>query len=317
MKETNLVSFIMISYNHASYLKDCMESVLNQTYENMEILYLDDASSDNSFEEAERYKERLQTKYKRVDFFQNRENQGIVKNLNSLIPLCQGEYVKILAADDFMLKNGIRDMVDCLNENSSLKMVYTNGVYGDENIHFADGILNKQLKQFYCETPPFGNDLFIRLYESDFIMAPAVMLRRDIYNEIGLYDEQFAAEDWDCFIRVALHGKIGYLNKCTVMYRYLSTSLSHSAAPKRRIGMKKNELLILEKYKDKVPGHGRDRMEKSYNEAVSDACHIANSEYMKFLRDYEKRNQLCMSRRNRAKLFLYRMGIFKLLGDKE
>lgn len=310
--DNNLVSFIIISYNHATFIDDCMQAVLEQTYPDMEILYMDDASNDHSYERAEIYRDKLQQKYGRVIFYENTENRGVVKNLNKLIPMCRGKYVKFLAADDFMLPGGIQDMVDYLVKNPKVEMVYTNGVYGDEKTHFQKDMSYGEMKKIYSQEPPSGEKLFEQLYERDFITAPAVMLRKSIYDKIGLYDENIAVEDWDCYIRVALCGEIGYLDKCTVLYRFLSTSFSHSADPQRRVVMKKNELLLLEKYKGHVRDNGRERIGRSYNEAISDAFHIGNKEYMGFLKRYREKNQVRITMRNRMKYILFRTGFFSL-----
>lgn len=312
--DNKLVSFIIISYNHEKFIDDCMQAVLNQTYNSMEILYMDDASEDHSYIIAERYKKELQNKFKRVEFYQNKDNQGVVRNLNTLIPKCKGDYIKFLAADDFMLSTGIEDMVECLEQHPEVAMVYTNGVCGDENTRYQVDIPYWRMERIYSELSPSGDQLFFQLYERDFISAPAVMLRRSTYTQIGLYDENMAVEDWDCYIRVALCGEIIYLDKCTVMYRILQTSLSHSASFKRRIAMKKSELLLLEKYKDYVPDGGKERIARSYNEAVSDACHIGNRDYMEFLKAYGKRNEIHLSARNHMKYLLYKCGGFRLLG---
>ena len=314
--DNNLVSFIIISYNHAAFIDDCMQAVLEQTYSDIEILYMDDASSDHSYKRAEKYQKKLQEKFDRVLFFENKENQGVVKNLNKLLPMCKGKYIKFLAADDFMLPNGIRDMVEYLEEHPEAAMVYTNGVYGDEQTHFQKNMPYDEMKKIYSQTPPSGENLFLKLYERDFITAPAVMLCKSTYDEIGMYDENIAVEDWDCCIRVSLYGQIGYLDKCTVLYRFLSTSFSHSADPHRRAVMKKNELLLLEKYKEYVGDNGKERIEKSYNEAVSDACHIGDKEYMVFLKEYREKNHVRVTMRNRMKYVLYRAGFIRLLEHK-
>lgn len=315
--ENNLVSFIIISYEHQDFIDDCLQAVLDQTYTNIEILYMDDASKDNSYARAERYKERLQDKYQRVLYFQNQKNQGVVRNLNKLIPQCRGEYIKILAADDFMLQTGIEHMVECLEQHPEADMVYTNGVYGDGSTRYKRDISCHKMKKIYEQCPPSGSNLFVQLYERDFISAPAVMLRRSVYNKIGLYDENIAVEDWDCYIRIALHGEIVYEDTCTVMYRILQTSLSHSVSFQKRILMKKSELLLLEKYKDCAGVSGRERIEKSYNEAISDACHIGDRDYMLFLKIYRKRNRIHTSMRNCMKYIFYTMGGFRWCGKSK
>lgn len=310
-EKKRLVSCFIISYRHKEFISDCFESILAQTYPNIEILYLDDASGDGTFEKACEYKERFLEKFSNVVFIENRINEGVVKNLNNLIRLSKGEYIKFLAADDFLLSDGIEKLVDFMDEYPQHDMVYSNGIKGNEDLHFP--IKNeKEYQYIYREIQPSGTTLFDLLYDKDFISAPGVMLRKKIYDEIGLYDERIGIEDWDCFLRIAVAGgSIGYCQGVTVMYRVLDNSLSHSSDLFRRINMKKSELMILEKYKDMAP-KSKEKMESSVNEALSDAFHISDNEYIAYLYSYARINKLKISIRNLFKHVLYKFKIVKL-----
>lgn len=311
MKDTPLVSLILISYKHKKYISDCMQSVLDQSYSNMEILYLDDASMDGTFEKASDYKERLLRKYERVEFIANSQNSGLVKNLNKLVKISQGKYVKFLAADDFMLSCGIEKLVDYMESHPEDDMVFSNGIVGDENTHYP--LINEDsYSSIYSSIPLSGNKLFDALYQEDFISAPSVMIRKNVYERVGLYDESIGIEDWDFFLRLAKEGSIGYLDAPTVMYRMLIDSLSHSAMPQRRINMKKSELQILEKNKD-FARNAKIRLKRSLNEALDDAFHIDDKDYLSYLYLFAKRNTVQISLGNKMKCILYQLGIIRLL----
>lgn len=310
MKGFPLVSLIIISYNQKEYIGDCMKSLLKLTYPNMELLYLDDCSPDGSFDEACRYEFQIRQKYERLFFIENKENQGLIRNLNWLVEKCKGKYIKFMAADDFLLEDSIAKMVDFMEEHAEHDMIYCNGIYGDKNIHFP--LNEKELPKLYDETQPSGVDLFERLYERDFIAAPTVMVKREVYERLGLYDPNLGIEDWDYFLRIAKQGSIGYLNDVTVMYRFVSDSLSHSDNTLRRINMQKSELVIREKYKE-FAKNSKWIMNKSFNDAYQDALHIDNAEYFEFLKIYMKRNQLKLTAKNVMRWMLYKLKIFKLL----
>lgn len=311
MQDTPLVSFIVISYKHEKYIADCLESILAQTYGNMEILYLDDASGDGTFDRACTYRQRFEEKYTRVEYICNADNQGIVKNLNRLLQICRGDYIKILAADDFMLCDGIEMLVALLEQHTEYDMVYSNGISGDENTRYPLNSVDRN-KLLYKGASPQGNDCFQLLYENDFIAAPGVMIRASTYRLIGPYDCDIGVEDWDYFLRIARVGTIGYLSSPTVMYRMLSSSVSHSSDPKRRINMKRSELKVLEKHKDNI-----DQAEKyigtSLNEALQDAFHIDDKDYMSYLFLYAERNKVKISYRNKMKYVLYKAGVIKFM----
>lgn len=311
MNRYPLVSLIIISYNQQKYIHDCMTSLMELTYPNIELLYLDDCSPDGSYETACGYRDDLKKKCADVRFIGNKENRGLITNLNRLVSESNGKYVKFMAADDFLTENAIELMVEFMENHTECDMLYTNGIYGNDSVHFPLECMDA-FDRLYHGAQPEGEGLLQELYQKDFIAAPTVMILRDVYNKLGLYDEQIGIEDWDYFLRIAEHGCIRYLDEITVMYRFTDNSLSHSASPVRRINMQKSTLLIREKYKDKVKD-SQKLIDISYNDAYQDAVHIGNEEYFGFLRDYAVRNHVRVSWKNRMRYLLYKMHVFKML----
>lgn len=312
MNNNPLVSLIIISYNQKPYIDDCMKGLLHLSYTNLEVLYLDDCSPDGTFEAACQYETELKQKYNQVQFIGNTTNQGLIKNLNRLIEQSNGKYVKFMSADDFLLENSIAQMVEFMENHAEHDMIYSNAVYGDCNTHFPLQ-MSEQLSTLYAGEQPCGAGLFKRLYEDDFIAAPTVMIKREVYDRLGLYDSNLGIEDWDYFLRIAGQGSIGYLDQITIMYRFTNDSLSHSDHPVKRMNMQKSGLLIREKYKDLVENSGQ-LIEKSFNDAYQDALHIDNKEYFDFLKEYAMRNHVEITNKNRMRYLLYRLKVFKLLG---
>lgn len=138
------------------------------------------------------------------------------------------------------------------------------------------------------------------------------MIRREVYERLGLYDTDIGIEDWKYFLRIAKQGSIGYLDASVVMYRHIDDSLSHSSNSKRGINMQKSGLLIREKYKD-IVYNGNEVIYQSFNNAYRDALHIDDREYFRFLRDYAKRNTIEISMWNRMRYILYKLGIFRMV----
>lgn len=315
MVDGPLVSFVLISYKHKDFIGDCIESILAQTYTNMEILFLDDASGDGTFQKAESYREKLEEKYDRVEFVENSQNHGLVKNLNRLVQMCKGKYVKFLAADDFMLLDGIEKMVEFMEKNPEHDMIYSNGISGNENRHFPpDNVVGSEL--LYQKEQQSGDNIFQFLYKGDFICAPTVMLRRTVYERIGLYDESIGVEDWDYFLRIAKSGSIGYLHEPTVMYRMLFSSMSHSSEAASRKNMKKSTLQILEKHK-KEAENADLFIGANLNDALQDAFHIDDREYIRWLYLYADRNGVKVSLKNRIKHIVYKLGIIRILDGRK
>lgn len=333
MQEQPLVSLLIISYNQKAYICDCMEGLLAQTYPNLEILYLDDCSPDQTFEVAIQYENMLKQKYGdgRIRFIENRENQGLIKNLNRLVAESTGDYVKFMSADDFMFADAVEKIVMCMEAHPEYDMLYTNGIYGDDSVHFPAESMRSiagmdkvhggcvvsdvpGLNRLYDGIQPSGSGrrLFEELYRKDFIAAPTVMVRKDVYERCGMYDDRIGIEDWDFYLKIAEKGCIGYLDEVTVMYRFTNDSLSHSDNPVRRMNMQKSMLLTREKYRDKVEG-SRKMISSSLNEAFQDAVYIGDEEYFRFLGEYAGRNCVRISGMNRIRYLLYKLHIFKIL----
>lgn len=311
MMDTPLVSLIVISYNHRDYIDDCMKSILGQSYENIEILYLDDASVDETFQKAGYYRKQLERKYERVEFIENSRNDGLVRNLNRLIRMSRGKYVKTIAADDFILSDGIEQMTEFMERYPEHDMMYANGMSGNETTHYPIDH-RKDYGLLYQTEQISGGDIFDRLYRNYSICAASIMIRKSVYDKVGLYDEELGVEDFDLSLRIARQGSIGYLHEPTVVYRMLTTSMSHSTDVRSRKNMKKSTLQILEKHKD-VVANADELLCTNLNDALRDAFHIDDKEYIRWLYKYADRNDVKISLRNKVKHLAYQLGMIEIL----
>ena len=106
------VSVIMSSFNSINTIEEAIESIMNQTYKNLELLIMDDCSEDGSFEKIDYYK----NKYKNIKVFRNKKNLGLTKSLNLLIKNSSGEYIARQDADDLSFKKRIEDQVKEMNK---------------------------------------------------------------------------------------------------------------------------------------------------------------------------------------------------------
>ncbi|HOP51196.1 MAG TPA: glycosyltransferase family 2 protein, partial [Ignavibacteriales bacterium] len=124
-----LVSIFIVSYNHAKFIEECVASVFEQTYKNIEVYVIDDASTDN----IDQIIENLKEKYK-FNYIKNIENKGLVKNLNKYLPLyAKGEFVCIVAADDKWTPDKFEKQVNFLNNNPDISACWANVYVIDEN----------------------------------------------------------------------------------------------------------------------------------------------------------------------------------------
>lgn len=293
MKKKPLVSIIISAYNHEKYIDDCILSIFNQTYSNIEVILFDDCSTDQTYRLAKMWEEKLRSKYSNVVISRNKNNLGLPKTLNQMLKISQGEYIKPMASDDFFFDQAIESMVAFLENNREYGLLFGNGVWGDSNTHYP---INNNYDTIYSSKPHWTENLFEELYKNDFISVPTVMIRSEVYSEVGGYDENLYFEDWDLFLRIAQKYRICFLNRILVMYRRVSNSMSNSSCLKNRMEMRRSELEIVTKYKSSVSNKvSKKKIYDLFNNTMREAFCMRSKEYISFAVFYAKKHQIRMS----------------------
>lgn len=253
-----LVSFLIPCYNHEKFAMDLFRSILNQSYDNYEVLVCDDCSKDNSVQVLKQAKELFEAENIRFELMINEANQGIVKNLNRMLKLAQGEFVKVIASDDVLETDYLVKMVELLDTNPQAKMGFCNCIKFDEAGHYPiqePHIIGKLLEPF----PDKGTYSFESIFKLNMVPAPSTIYRKAVLDEVGGYDEDIAIEDLEMLLRVLSRYPEGcaYTEEALVYYRINSTSISSARRNKgahRRIRfMYDNQLKTARKYRDSVP----------------------------------------------------------------
>jgi len=209
-KENTLVSIIIPNYNHARYLGDAIHSVLNQEYQNFEIIVVDDGSTDNSREVAGQFGEKIHYIYQ--------ENAGLSAARNTGIRAAEGSLIGVLDADDMYEPTFIGTLVAALDSNSGADGIYCGYQFVDRE--------NNLLPQ--VESRPVSSDkLFEALLDGNFFVPESVILYRYVYEDIGLFDEALrACEDWDVWLRVVKKYRILHTPEILTRHRILAGSMS-------------------------------------------------------------------------------------------
>lgn len=214
-----LVSVICLCYNHQNYVRDAIDSVLNQSYSNIELIVVDDASDDNSQIVIRDHLKDL----KDIKFLALKNNIGNCSAFNKGWHESSGKFVIDLAADDKLLPSRIKIGVERLQLKGES--------YG---VHFTDALLidrkgnqiGKHLtKDFFEEEVPEGI-LFIYLLEKYFINPVSMMYTQELLEYLGGYDESLSYEDFDLWIRSSKYFKYCYTSEVLVAKRLLSGSHS-------------------------------------------------------------------------------------------
>ncbi len=228
MEETSLISVIVPLYNYRKYIGYCIQSILNQTYKNFELIVVDDCSTDASYKEALKY----QKKDKRVKVIRLDSNCGYSAAKNEGIVISRGDYIVTLDADDMMTKNSLEIRLKAITKYD-VNFVYANAYF------VRDGI---SLKQCYA-TSGHRINKSLDLYN---IHAQSVMMKREIHIKYGLYDENLRSRSdremwWRLFGKTKKCKKnvsSYYIDKIVAYYRYHRYSMWRKRKRKPKLDQK-------------------------------------------------------------------------------
>lgn len=206
-----LVSVIIPTYNSASFVAQSVESVLQQTYENIEIIVVDDGSTDDTETVLAPYKDKIR--------YIKKTNGGPSAARNLGITEAKGEFIAFQDADDIWLPEKAALQVEHFQQNSHFGVVFTGSVRFNEN-----GLLDSNIRKGY--TVPTGM-VFDRLLTEHFVAMPSVMVRKSCLDEIGLFEETLIGnEDFNLYLRLARKYAFGFVNQVLVRIRIHKNNLS-------------------------------------------------------------------------------------------
>jgi glycosyltransferase involved in cell wall biosynthesis len=218
MQNFPLVSVICLSYNHEAYVVEALNSVINQTYPNIELLIADDYSTDHSVGKIQDWLKN----HPNVFFLANEKNFGNTKTFNQLAKKARGEFIIDLAADDILLPNCIEKQVNAFQNSNykNLGIVYGNLVEINENGNF--------IRNYYTEEdhPESGDIYKMVVGRTTKICSVSSMIKKSVLEKLGYYDENLAYEDLDLWIRTSREYEFEYIPEILANKRVLSHSLS-------------------------------------------------------------------------------------------
>ncbi|MEP2670408.1 MAG: glycosyltransferase [Cyclobacteriaceae bacterium] len=215
---TPLVSVICLCYNHAPFVKEALQSVIDQTYPAVELIVVDDASTDNSAEVIKDFFKRSS----QVKFLQLEKNIGNCAAFNKGFELSNGTYIIDLAADDVLLPNRVEEGLKAF-QNTDDKV----GVqFSDAQLIDSEGnAVGFHSDKYPHNTIPQG-DIYRDVVERFFILSPTMLIKREVLELLNGYDEQLAYEDFDFWVRSSRHFEYLYIPKPLMKRRLLSQSMN-------------------------------------------------------------------------------------------
>jgi glycosyltransferase involved in cell wall biosynthesis len=205
----------MPAYNCDKFVAKAIESILNQTYSNFELLIADDCSSDNTKQVIDSFKDQ------RIKRFHNQTNQGYLKASNLLFGKCQGEFITFQDADDFSEPKRLEKLHEVLSKNTEIGCCYSNVFIIDENERI-------ERRTFY---PSTFEEIYSGVITKVVFCGAAIMIKKGILEKVGYYDPYFdrlGNEDKQWFGRILEVTQAICLNEPLYYYRMNQNSVSRT-----------------------------------------------------------------------------------------
>lgn len=205
------VSFVVPTYNYARFVTKAVDSLLEQDFEALEVIVIDDCSSDATPQVLQRYESDP-----RVKLVRHAQNMGHIRTYNEGLAMAAGEFVGLLSADDLCLRSdAIARQVALFDGESEVGFVYSPLAYVD-----GGGSLVNVIRRWVSDSVHDGLTEFRDLVFTNFIPASGTLVRASSHREVGYYDPRLRhAGDWDLWLRLAARYRVGYVADATYGWR--------------------------------------------------------------------------------------------------
>ena len=206
------VSVVIPTHNLAAYLGEAIDSALGQSYKDLEIIVVDDGSTDDTETVVNRYRDKI--------VYLKQERRGVAAARNRGIRASHGEYVAFLDADDLWLPEKLEEQIPYLDQDLRVGMVCSDWLVVSEAGAVGPSVLHR------CKNAGSGY-MFREIVQASFILTSTVVVRRSSLDNAGLFDESFpTAEDLDLWLRISYRNNIALLRKPLVIKRNRNSNLS-------------------------------------------------------------------------------------------
>jgi glycosyltransferase involved in cell wall biosynthesis len=223
MHNNPLVTVICLCYNHAEFVVEALESVINQSHSKVELIIADDFSTDNSVEVIQKWL----VQHPEIPFIANTQNLGNTKTFNKCLKLAQGEYIIDLAADDVLLVDCIEKQLSGFQNSTfeNLAIVYGNAELITSEGDFIDDYFPTDAHRKGIETQPTGDIYCSILNGKTKLCSISALTKRSVFDQLNGYDENLAYEDYDFWIRAARNYNFDYIDEILIQKRMLDNSM--------------------------------------------------------------------------------------------
>lgn len=242
MQENPLVSIICLAFNHEKFVLETLNSVVEQNYQPIELIIVDDCSTDITKLVINNW---LLT-HPEVQFIVNEVNRGNTKSFNNALKFAKGEYIIDLAADDLIVPNGIELQINAF-QNSKYQNLGV--VYGNAEIINEDGSFNSYYFPVDADGKVKSKRVTGNIYSSvlstgDSICSVSALFKKSVFDFLEGYDETLDYEDLDSWIRASREYEFDFIDEVLVKKRTVTNSLgSNFYKKKHRINVSTYKIL--------------------------------------------------------------------------
>jgi glycosyltransferase involved in cell wall biosynthesis len=219
------VSVIIPSYNHEKYIEECIQSVLDQTFQDFEIIITDDGSTDQTVGMIKRFDD------PRIKLFQFYKNRGACVAANNSLQHASGKYIAVLSSDDAWYPQKLAVQVKYLDKHPEVAVVFGKVDWIDEtgNLITSDNFTYKNLFNVNNRTRFEWLRYFFE--KGNCLCHPCSLVRRECYSEVGSFNPALASlPDYDLWIRICLKYDIRILNQKLIRFRRIGEEINASGA---------------------------------------------------------------------------------------
>lgn len=213
---TPKASIGVISYNHENFILDCLDSIRNQTYSNLEVHILDAGSSDDSQKIIKEYSEKYPGFFCSLEF--SLQQIPVVESCNKILTKLDGDFVGLFAADDLMLKDRVSRQIDCFMENPKASLCY-------HNVEWFHSETGKKICNHNGFLRPAKTD-YREIAKDNCVAAPSAMYAKWAIPSGGFNKNLNESSDFFFILEVASKGLVEYIPDCLVRYRRHDTNIS-------------------------------------------------------------------------------------------
>lgn len=231
MSISPLVTIGVPNYNYAHFIIRTLESVARQDYPNIELVIVDDCSTDNSIAVIETWIENYKGNI-RTRFIKNNFNNGLTANCNLILKNASGKYIQFLDADDLILPGKIKTQVEQMEVLEVAALIYSDVFVIDEKDEIIE---NSYLNSIgYNKSIMPSGKIQEQLFDFNFIPLPSVLVRTAYIHEASGFDETLSVQDYYLWLKITEKHTVIYMPGPTAMYRVHAHSMSNSRSTNPR-----------------------------------------------------------------------------------